>query len=95
MKARIPLTKAQKKIARQEISAILDREEQNRTRRMYKLICYALNRKFGFGASRICQMISEVDRLIKESESDEIFWEHLDRVVIDEIGLKFDRENAE
>lgn len=95
MKARIPLTKEQKKIARQEIATILDREEQNRTRRMYKLICYALNRKFGFGAYRICQMIEEVGKLIQESEKDEIFWEHLDRVVIDEIGMNFERENHE
>lgn len=32
MKARIPLTKEQKKIARQEIASILDREEQKRTK---------------------------------------------------------------
>lgn len=31
-------------------------------------------------------------KLIQESEKDEIFWEHLDRVVVDEIGMNFERE---
>lgn len=95
MKARIPLDKRSKKIIEQEAERILEDQSVRKMRQIYKVICYALNRGFGFGAGRLCKLIAEVDQLIEESKRDEIFWTHLDRVVIDEIGIQFDREEED
>ena len=50
-------------------------------------MCYVLNRDFGFGSKRCLSVIGGISRLSAEHDQDEIFWEHLDRVVIDEMKL--------
>lgn len=37
-------------------------------------------------------LIIEIAELIKEADTDVIFWEHIDRHVIDRLGLKFERD---
>lgn len=55
---------------------------------MFKALCYCLNRDFGFGKKRLEFLINSIRDLLDESLTDECFWEHLDRVVIDELGIE-------
>lgn len=71
----------------------VDKEEKAGTRRILKLVCVALHQKFGFGKSRISGLVDEVNELALESDSDEIFWNHVDRVVIEEMGVDFKKED--
>lgn len=94
MKARVPVKISSKdKRALEEFAKVKVKEEQGSySRRFYKLICYVLNRDFGFGKKRLFTMIAGVNKLLQDIEEDPIFWEHLDHVVIDELKLEFDRE---
>lgn len=95
MKARLPVTKKVKSSVRKCVAEELDRQEKQRTRRIYKLLCAALNRRYGFGKSRLLVTISDISSLAVQHDEDEIFWAHIDRLVIDQIGMPFDREESE
>lgn len=73
------------------------RQAQNEefTRRTMKTFCVALNQEFGFGKDRLMRLISKVLEIGKEREQDEVFWAHIDRYVIEHIGLEFEREDYE
>ena len=64
-------------------------------RRYYKLVAIALNNKFGFGKKRILEVFDKISELSKQREQDEVFWAHMDKIVINQIGLEFERENYE
>lgn len=62
-------------------------------RRCYKVMAAILNEKFGFGKSRLMKLFESTANIAHERQTDEIFWKHLDDVVINQIGLEFDRED--
>lgn len=92
MKARIQsenmLTKQQKKA----IEDYVQNQQLWQMRRFFKLMCVALHEQFGFGRVRLAQAIAAIEKLSIEHEWDEIFWNHIDRVVVDELKLNFERE---
>lgn len=96
MKARIPssakITKKQMKAAENYSRQVMKADQERFLRRYFKLMCYVLNRDFGFGSKRCLSVIGGISRLSAEHDRDEIFWEHLDRVVIDEMKLDFERD---
>ena len=72
---------------------IYQREAAEDFRRYYKLVAIALNNKFGFGKKRILEVFDEISELSRQREQDEVFWAHMDKIVINQIGLEFEREN--
>lgn len=96
MKARIPnaakLTKKQLQAVRSYSSQVVREDQERLMRRYFKLMCYALNRDFGFGSKRCFALICSIEKLAAEHDRDEIFWEHLDRVIVDEMKLDFKRD---
>ncbi len=96
MKARIPssakITKKQMKAAESYSRQVVKADQERILRRYFKLMCYVLNRDFGFGSKRCLSVIGGISRLSAEHDRDEIFWKHLDRVVIDEMKLDFERD---
>ena len=72
---------------------IYKREAAENFRRYYKLVAIALNNKFEFGKKRILELFDELSELSKQREQDEVFWAHMDKIVINQIGLEFEREN--
>lgn len=98
MKARIPLkSKLDKRIQKDMIALAeeeLSKKQYGFTRRMFKAFCYCLNRDYGFGKQRLDFLIDSVNKLMDEVLTDDCFWEHLDKVVIDEMKLEFEREEV-
>ena len=94
MKARMPMPTKQKALIRQEIRRELDRQEQQRVRREYKLLCVVLHELYGFGAGRLSAVLNRLSSLSAEHDTDEIFWEHIDRVVVRELGIPFEKEDV-
>lgn len=96
MKARIPLTGKMKRDAYAEIRAQVTTETQKQSadqmRRFFKLAGVVLNDEFKFGKERISRFYSAIAELAKEAQADEIFWEHIDRQIIDRLGLEFERD---
>lgn len=74
----------------------INKENQACIRRMYKLIAINLNEKYGFGKKRLLDLFNAcgVEALATQKQ-DEIFWNHVDNVVINQIGLGLERENYE
>lgn len=99
MKARIPVKL--KKEAMAEINRLADREYQkikdkeinDLTRRIFKTIVFALHKDFGFGRDRCAKALRSMTEIVEHSDTDEVFWEHIDRVVIDKLKLEFDKRD--
>jgi hypothetical protein len=71
---------------------IYNGESMGLMRRCYKTIAVALNEQFGFGKNRLIKLFDGTSDIAKMREKDEIFWQHVDNVVIKQIGLPFERE---
>lgn len=100
MKARIPfLTSAQRKQARVELQAeyqkVAAKERDDLTRRIIKTVIFVMHEVFGFGKVRITKLFKRFTEVLEHSDKDAIFWEHIDRVVIDELGFPFERDFTE
>ena len=98
MKARVPLKSKLTKKVQNDMIALADeaftKQQFGYTRRIYKAFCYSLNRDFGFGKQRLSFLLKSVNDIINEVDTDDCFWEHLDKVVIDEMKLEFEREEV-
>ena len=93
MKARLPaLSKNHLKQANAEIDKMIKDKHEQSIRRYMKIMCHVLNEHYGFGKHRLSKVISEIGKLSAEADTDEIYWEHIDRIVIDYMGLNFKRE---
>ena len=99
MKARISprngLTKKQQDMMRELAEETLSKKQYGFARRLFKAFCYVMNRTYGFGKYRLGVAIGEIEKIMDECLTSEIFWEQLDRVVIDEIGMDFVREKTD
>ena len=62
------------------------------TRRVIKTIIYKLNTEYGYGIKRISRLFNSFTKMLEESNKDEVYWEHIDRVVVDKLGLPFERD---
>jgi hypothetical protein len=93
MKAHIPasmrLTKREKAIVKEYDDSI----QNENFMRYVKLSIVALHEQFGFGHDRAADFLGTISRLAEEAEKDEIFWEHIDKIVIEELKLELQREN--
>lgn len=90
MKARLP---PGTHLSSTERKRLIENLEQKR--RWYKLVLIALHNEFGFGPERMEKMIDSLNRLSDERKTDEVFWEHADHLLIDEMNIPFDREDYE
>ena len=99
MKARIAprykLTKKVQDLMTELAEETLSKKQFSFMRRIFKAFCYVLNRNYGFGEKRLYAAIREIEKVMDECITNEMFWEQLDRVVIDEIGVKFARETTD
>lgn len=88
MKARIPGKRALSKSTKAAVEDYIDTYEKEVTRRHLKLACVALNTEFGFGKERLGKFLMKMNGLM----GDELLWWHIDKLLIDQVGLEFDRE---
>lgn len=99
MKARIPLSKKQRKRVEDEARIVcmqeIEKQRNAMMRRFFKLMCYCLNDKYHFGAKRLNTLIASLTETSLEANNDPVFWEHNDRIVIDTLGMPFDRDYTE
>ena len=88
MKARVKTTLS--KQAKQAVREYVDSYEKDCMRRFFKFPYITLNKKFGLGKSQLTRFI--IDAVDKTSEYDEIFFRHVDQLLIDKMGIPFERE---
>ena len=99
MRARIPPTKRQKEAIEQEARLVcskeIERQKNDFSRRIMKLVFYSLYTEFGWGAKRANRLLTAVSKSIIEMNDDEVQWEHRDQVCIDIQKLPFERDYTE
>ena len=104
MKARIPRLseKDKKKIvaeAEHELKENWKRREDELsvelTRRIIKVFIYVMNERYSFGKKRLLQLIKKKKKKLEETKTDEVFWEHIDKVVIDYLKIPLERDYTE
>ena len=88
MKARIPGRRALLKPDKQAVRDYVDQHQKDVTRRLLKLACVALHLEFGFGKERLGKFLMKRNGLM----GDELLWWHIEKLLIDQVGLEFDRE---
>lgn len=88
MKARIPGRRALLKPDKQAVRDYVDQHQKDVTRRLLKLACVSLPLEFGFGKGRLGRFLMKMNSLM----GDELLWWHIDKLLIDQVGLEFDRE---
>lgn len=99
MKARIPVKLKKEvmaeinRLADREYQKVKDKEINDLTRRIFKTIVFALYKDFGFGRDRCVKALKSMTKIIEHSDTDEVFWEHIDRVVIDKLKLEFEKRD--
>lgn len=92
MKVQVPrISKKQKDIIKNELRS----QQNDLSRRLLKLFCCALHDEFEFGKDRCQRLIAKVNDLAAKHYDDEVFWYHIDRELIDYMGINFPRENYE
>ena len=101
MKARIPKISGndRKRLLSEveiEVKKAWEKVEEEKTiditRRVLKTIIYKLNTEYGYGIKRITRLFNSFTKMLEESSKDEVYWEHIDRVVVDKLGLPFERD---
>lgn len=102
MKARIPIMSSRKrKLAKQEIDFLIaeawkEKEDQvnnDLTRRILKTFIYVMYTEFGWGYKRLSRLFNAFTTRMEQSDKDEVYWEHTDRVVMDQLGLDFGKRD--
>lgn len=90
MKARIPGSRALLKPDKKAVRDYVDQHQKDVARRLLKLACVTLHLHFGFGKERLGRFLMQMNGLM----GDELLWWHVDKLLIDQIGLEFDREEG-
>ena len=71
----------------------IKQENRNCIRRTFKLMAVSLNEKYGFGKKRLLNLFNGCGAEANARRNqDPIFWAHIDKKVIDELGLEFEKE---
>lgn len=63
--------------------------------RCYKLLVTVLHIKYGFGKQRIMDILKELNSVNMQRKNDQIFWKHIDDVIVNELKIDLPRENYE
>ena len=90
-----PLNNKTKRKVWQEVAKEYERQGQAQARRMFKLMCAVYNELYGHGKIRCGRAIERISELSAKHKYDEVCWAHIDRVVIDQMGMEFEREDYE
>lgn len=88
-----PLNNKTKRKVWQEVAKEYERQGQAQARRMFKLMCAVYNELYDHGKIRCTRAITRISELSARHKDDEVFWTHIDRVVIDQMGIDFERED--
>lgn len=99
MRARIKasdmLSKPAREAVEEYILAEVNRTKNEEMARFLKIICATLHKEFGFGGKRLTDLVFKSQEFMQENKGNEIFWDKIDELLIDKLGIPFSREDYE
>ena len=92
MKARIPLPSKVQQQVKVEVAAEWKKIQQEKNvemaQRCLKVFLYVLNRDYDFGKKRLTDFYNRCGEFMKTADTNDVFWEQIDRVIIDTYDFK-------
>lgn len=95
MKAMINVNNRVSLKQKQAIREYTYNQQRDMMRRFFKLMCYVFNEEFGFGKSRLLKVVGKINELSTLHKEDEEFWYHLDKRIIEQMDIPFEKEKYE
>ena len=83
---------------RQTLDAVdeyMRKKTHNELTRFLKIVNVVLNRRFGFGTVRLNRFNRLLNEEMAKHQGDPALWVTVDKIVIDELKLPFEREDYE
>jgi hypothetical protein len=56
------------------------------------MMCFVLNDEYGFGRERLLKVIDGINKISELHMEDEEFWYHLDKRIIEQMDIPFEKE---
>lgn len=92
MKARIPLPVKTKNQIKAEVAVEWKKIQQEKSvemaQRCLKIFLYVLCKHYGFGKKRLTDFYNLCGELLKTADTNVVFWEQVDKVIIETYGFK-------
>lgn len=95
MKSRIPLPKCYHKDVNDYVKKELKKQQLTLVTRTMKMVSVVLHSEFGFGKERLKRVWKEIIDFAEIMDDDPVRWYHIDKELINEVGLEIPRENYE
>lgn len=95
MKAIIKLPKCYHKDANEYVKTELRKQQLTLVTRTMKMVSVILHSEFGFGKDRLTRIWKSIIAFTEIMEDDPVRWYHIDKELIDEVGLDISREDYE
>lgn len=99
MKARIKpkdiFSKQARKAVDEYVREEVDRAKKDELTRFLKVFFVTLNKEYKFGHDQLFKLLKEAENLMLDNQGNEILWDKIDEILIDRLGLPFDREDYE
>lgn len=89
------LTSDEKKRVSGYILSEIEKGQNEALMRFLKVNCVVLHNNFGFGYQRLAKFIECIRETMGNNIGNEIFWDKVDEIVIDNLRLPFEREDYE
>ena len=70
-------------------------EIKNHNRRMLKLACIALHEEYGVGRERLYKLVERIAEISNSRMDDPVYWQHIDKLLIEILNMEWDAENYE
>ena len=86
MRARLVVNKEYEERIKEKVKEHYDRAGEGHSRRTFKLLFVILHQYYGFGTNRLKNVMEKVSELSHERKHDEVFWAHIDRLLIDRLN---------
>lgn len=99
MKARIKpkdiFSKQTRKAVDQYVLEEVDRTKKEEFTRFLKIFFVTLHNECDFDKECLLELMSKTQELMVKNQGNEILWDKIDELLIDRLGLPFDREDYE
>ncbi len=99
MKARIKpkdiFSKQTRKAVDEYVREEVERAKRDELYRFLKVFFVTLNKEYKFGHDRLFKLLKEAEQLMLDNQGNEILWDKIDELLIDRLGLPFEREDYE
>ena len=92
MRAHVSASKRTRKEIDRLSHLAVEQERSGIIRRVFKVFCYTMHTRWGYGKERCLRVIDEMKAVFEEDWGNPDYWDEIDSYVIDFMKIPFERE---